>query len=79
MTGTKTWIAALISIVTGLGMLLTAGLALMNGEAAPEGTSISAGIGFISAGIGMIGIGHKVEKGAETIAEATAKAAQSSG
>ena len=67
MGGIKTWIAGAIGIISGVVMLLTVVLSMMSGMAIPEGVSIVAGIGLITGGLGMIGIGHKVEKAAETI------------
>lgn len=57
MGGTKTWIAAIGSIASGVALIL-------NGIAA-DGFSFEAlkeGIGLIVAGFGLIGLGHKIEK-----------------
>ena len=58
MTGWKTWVAGAIAI---LGGLLAIAQMLM-GEA--SGTGISDAITMIAGGLGMIGIGHKIEKAA---------------
>ena len=57
MTGWKTWAAGIGSIASGVAMILNA--------VAQDGFSFDAlkeGIGLITFGLGLIGIGHKVEK-----------------
>ena len=58
MTGWKTWTAAIGLIASGVGMILT-GFASdpINFEL------IAAGWGSIMAGLALVGIGHKIEKG----------------
>lgn len=57
MGGWKTWVAAIGLMLTGLGMI-AAGVAAdpLNPD------QIWEGILLILAGLGMIGIGHKIEK-----------------
>ena len=50
MKGKKTWLAAIVSIVYGLGGMIA------------DLHDADTGVGFIVAGLGMIGIGHKVDK-----------------
>ena len=57
MTGWKTWTAGLASVASGVAMILN--------SVVSDGFSFDAlkeGIGLIVAGLGVIGIGHKVEK-----------------
>ena len=57
MSGWKTWTAGLASIASGVAMILT--------SVASDGFSFDAlkeGIGLIVAGLGIIGVGHKIEK-----------------
>ena len=67
MSGWKTWAA-------GIGMIL-GGAALIVKQIA-DGTfsfaSMGEGFTMIMGGLGLLGIGHKVEKGADKIAEAAA-------
>ena len=59
MSGIKTWIAGIGGIAAGVALIL-------NGIAA-DGFSFDAlkeGIGLIVGGLGLIGLGHKVEKAA---------------
>lgn len=59
MTGWKTKFGGAGMILAGLGMVI-AGLV-----ADPmDGTKITEGIALIGAGLGAIGIGHKIEKSA---------------
>jgi len=51
MTGWKTWTAGILSIAWGLvGYLVDAHTA-------------DTAVGFVSGGFGILGIGHKIEKG----------------
>ena len=61
MSGWKTWVAGGISILSGLILI---GKTLI-GEPGPEGGFVE-GIALIVAGLGLIGIGHKVEKAGPT-------------
>jgi hypothetical protein len=57
MTGWKTWAAGIGSIVSGVGMIIVAVSSdPINGEL------ITSGIALIIAGLGLLGIGHKIEK-----------------
>ena len=58
MTGWKTWVAGIGSMVAGVGTIISA-----LGSDMPAGDGISSGIGMIVAGLAVIGIGHKIEKG----------------
>jgi hypothetical protein len=60
MTGWKTWVAAISSILWGVAGLL-AGI---------HGPDVA--VGFVTGGFALIGIGHKVEKIGATIAEKVA-------
>lgn len=56
MSGWKTWAAAIGSIVWGVGGFLT------------ESHGPDAAVSFVTGGLAMIGIGHKIEKiGLDTI------------
>ena len=57
MTGWKTWAAGLASILGGVAAILTV---ISSGDFNFE--AIQGGIAMIALGLGMIGIGHKVEK-----------------
>jgi sulfite exporter TauE/SafE len=61
MKGWKTWAAAIGMILGGLGQIV--------GEVSNDSwsfESVQAGYAMIMAGLGLIGIGHKVEKNAKT-------------
>lgn len=49
--GWKTYLAGALSIAFGIGQLVVTG-----------GASINESVGFILAGLGTIGVGHKIEK-----------------
>ncbi len=55
MSGWKTWAAGLSGILSGAAMIVMA----LTGEG---GGSVSEGIALIVAGLGILGIGHKIEK-----------------
>ena len=52
MTGWKTWAAATLSVVYGVGGLF---LGLHDGDACMQ---------YVISGMGLVGIGHKIEKAA---------------
>jgi len=55
MKGWKTWSGGIGLVLTGVGIIL---------KGLSEGTfdGMTEGIGFISSGFAVIGIGHKIEK-----------------
>ena len=55
MGGWKTWVAAIASIAGGVGLIL-------KDVAAGTFDNFAEGWGLIVAGLGMIGIGNKIEK-----------------
>lgn len=59
MRGWKTWAAGLGGIFSGLSMVAFA----LSAEPV-EGMAITDGITLIIGGLGIIGIGHKIEKAA---------------
>lgn len=60
MGGWKTWVAAIGMILTGLGLII-AGMV----SDPIEGDKIKQGLTLLFAGLGMIGLGHKIEKAAK--------------
>lgn len=58
MTGWKTWAAGIGTIIAGVGQCLTS----INWENFSIGEGFNQGVVTIGIGLGMIGIGHKVEK-----------------
>lgn len=64
MKGWKTKLAAAGPMFLGLGMIITGGIEFFDGN--PEGTvKVKEGIASFSFGLGLLGIGHKVEKSAK--------------
>jgi hypothetical protein len=61
MGGWKTKTAAAGTILMGLGTILTEAITLVSGEGGDIDT-VKAGFLMITAGLGMLGIGHKIEK-----------------
>lgn len=61
MGGWKTWVAAIGTILTGLGMIATA----LTKEGGLSFENIQAGILTVTGGLGMIGLGHKLDKAAK--------------
>ena len=59
MTGWKTWSAAIASIASGVAMLASC---LASDVPLAQNEHLVDGIGLVVAGLGMIGIGHKIEK-----------------
>lgn len=53
MSGWKTWVAAITSILWGVGGYL-------GGQHGPD-----AAVSFVTAGFGLIGIGHKLDRVAQ--------------
>lgn len=64
LTGWKTLAAGLSSIATGLGLLINGAMGCFDPAVGCNGENLTEGITLISLGLGMIGIGHKVEKAA---------------
>ena len=58
MKGWKTWVAAIGTILTGLGMIASA----LSREGGFSFENIQAGVLTVVAGFGMIGLGHKLDK-----------------
>ena len=58
MRGWKTWVAAIGTILTGLGMIAS-GLSKDGGFSFEN---VQAGILTVTGGLGMIGLGHKMDK-----------------
>lgn len=63
MQGWKTWAAGIALILSGLGSILGS----FDWDTFSFGDGLNAGILMIGNGLGLIGIGHKVEKAATTI------------
>lgn len=61
MTGWKTWVAAIASMAYGAG-------GFIGGLHGPD-----VAVSFITGGLALIGIGHKVEKLGDVIKDASAK------
>lgn len=61
MKGWKTKTAAIGTILMGLGTMLVEGIALIQGEGG-DTDAVKAGFLMVTAGLGMFGIGHKIEK-----------------
>lgn len=63
MKGWKTKLAAAGPMFLGLGLMITGALEFFDGN--PDGSvKIKEGIASFSFGLGLVGIGHKVEKSA---------------
>lgn len=63
MTGWKTKFAGLGMIFTGAGTVLTAILPVFAGDlSGVNWDTVQGGIAMIGMGLGIIGIGHKIEK-----------------
>lgn len=63
MKGYKTKLAAAGPILLGLGLIITGVLEFFDNN--PEGTvKVKEGIASFSFGLGLVGLGHKVEKSA---------------
>ena len=58
MRGWKTWVAAIGTILTGLGMVASA----LSKEGGFSFENVQAGILTVTAGLGMVGLGHKMDK-----------------
>ena len=61
MGGWKTKTAAVGTILMGVGTVLTEGIKMLQGEGGDMDT-IKGGFLMVTAGLGMLGIGHKIEK-----------------
>ena len=61
MGGWKTKTAAVGTILMGVGTVLTEGIKMIQGEGGDMDT-IKGGFLMVTAGLGMLGIGHKIEK-----------------
>ena len=58
MKGWKTWAAAIGTILTGLGMIAGG----LSKEGGLSFENVQAGILTVTGGLGLIGIGHKLDK-----------------
>lgn len=58
MKGWKTWVAAIGTILTGLGLIAAA----LTKEGGFSIENLQSGVQTILAGLALIGIGHKLEK-----------------
>ena len=58
MSGWKTWVAGIGTVLTGLGMIGAA----LSAEGGFSFDSIQAGVQTVLAGLAVIGIGHKIDR-----------------
>lgn len=64
MNGWKTKTAAIGTILMGVGTMLTEAINMIQGEGGDTET-LKGGMLMVTAGLGMLGIGHKIEKAAK--------------